>query len=154
MFDIGDRIDIVCDANQTTTVGKMDCGNQWIVEEYNLFTTSVRCPIRHESVSVANGNLARMHMIIAKRCERARIRIPLKFPFGIPLHLIKMFRKTVGDFVRDRCMEFDGIISFQQSRADVDMAYIEYVLTVASREMSYEVRLVPKITNTYSRHLT
>lgn len=137
-YEIGDSI-AVSDVDQETA---KDGSNGWIVENIDLFTTTVRFGMTREVATLWNGSLARSRIINMKRSDQAQVIINLKFGVNEPFQKIKVFRKAVEQFVKDRVQEWIEMSAFRSTRVEADLGYIEYVVVLRHRESWQQVSLV------------
>jgi hypothetical protein len=139
-YDIGDKVAI----NKVELETNLSGSNEWFVEKFDLLTTTVRsCASSQEVATIANGDLARAHITNRRRSECANIiKINLKFRVDVPIHMVKVFRAAVENFIRDRNREWIGISSFRTTRIESTLGYIEYALVLKARESWQQVRIV------------
>ena len=135
-YEIGDRI-AVSDVNEDTPP---QGSNGWVVENIDLFTTTVRYGMTRECATISNGSLARSRIINMKRSDSAQVMIYLKFGVDVPFQRVKVFRRAVERFVRDRNNEWKGMVAFRSTDVRSDLGYIEYVIVLEARESWQQVR--------------
>lgn len=73
-------------------------------------------------------------MINANRSPQAIIAIYLKFPVGVSVEKIRLCRKTIQRFVKERPREFISLLSFRATTVEQDRGYVEYKLQLQHRE--------------------
>jgi hypothetical protein len=129
-YDIGDRIS-VSDVNQDTA---KDGSNGWVVENIDLFTTTVRYGASREVATLSNGSLARSRIINMTRSDKAMVYVYLKFSVDEPYSKVKVFRSAVESFVHERPREWLCLSGFRATRVETDLGYIEYVVVLQHRE--------------------
>jgi small-conductance mechanosensitive channel len=129
-YDIGDRI-AVSDVNQDTN---MNGSLGWVVENIDLFTTTLRYGSSREVATLSNGSLARSRIINMTRSDKAQVYVYLKFSVDEPYSKVKLFRKAVESFVRERPREWICLSAFRATRVETDLGYIEYAVTLQHRE--------------------
>jgi len=74
-YDIGDRIS-VSQVDQDTNI---DGSAGWIVENIDLYTTTVRLAATRELATISNGSIARSRIINMKKSLKAQVTVYLKF---------------------------------------------------------------------------
>lgn len=148
-YEIGDRIAVSNVDQDTPNNGS----NGWIVENIDLFTTTVRFGMTREVATLSNGSLARSRIINMKRSDQAQVIISLKFGVGEPFQKIKVFRKAVEQFVKDRVQEWIEMSAFRSTRVEADLGYIEYVVVLKHRESWQQVSLVLESKAAVSRYV-
>jgi hypothetical protein len=129
-------------------VGKVDRetrlndSNGWVVEKFDILTTTVRSILTGELATIANGDLAKTRITNMRRSDCANVRIDLKFGSGVPFQSVKVFRVAVENFARDRDREWAGIVSFRSTNTESGLGYVEYELTLRTRGSWQEVSIV------------
>lgn len=106
----------------------------WYVENVDLFSTTVRFAITNEVATVSNGSLANSRVINAARSPKMLVYVQMKFGIDVPYQKVKLFRKTVEEFVKQRPRDWLSMCGFRATRVEHDLAFIEYVMVLQHRE--------------------
>lgn len=137
-YDIGDRIAISPPSDDTPPDGS----TTWYVENITLFTTTVRNAATNEVATYANGSLASLRIINARRSSNAMVTVGVKFGVEIPYEKVKVFRTVVEDFVKARPREWLSMLAFRATAIEADLGFIKYVLILQHIESWQNVGLV------------
>lgn len=129
-YDIGDRI-AVSDINIDTNT---DGSKGWIVQEIDIFTTTVRFVASREVATLSNGSLARSRIINMSRSDKAQVFVYVKFSVDEPYSKVKVFNKAVEAFVHERPREWLTLVSLRATRVEIELGYIEYVVVLQHQE--------------------
>ena len=97
-YEIGDRIAVSAIDDPAETDGSAG----WIVENIDLYTTTVRLAATREVATVSNGSLARSRIINMKRSEKALLTIFLRFSVETPFEKIMILKNAVEVYVKER----------------------------------------------------
>jgi len=97
-YEIGDRIAVSAVDDPAETDGSAG----WIVENIDLYTTTVRLAATREVATVSNGSLARSRIINMKRSEKALLTIFLRFSVDTPFEKIVILKNAVEVYVKER----------------------------------------------------
>jgi Mechanosensitive ion channel len=129
-YDIGDRISVSNAETPSDPAGAQG----WIVEDVNMFTTTVCLAATSERATVPNGVLARSRIINGARSPNAILYVTMRFAFDTPYSKVKRFRHAVDSFVRSRPREWLGLLSFRVGSIEANLGYIEYLIAIKHRE--------------------
>lgn len=79
-YGIGDCIHVSSINENTDSTGS----GWWLVEDVNLFTTSVMYIYTQERATMSNGSLANSRIINSSRSSAANLFVLIKFPIDVP----------------------------------------------------------------------
>jgi hypothetical protein len=128
--EIGDRVALSDVANDTDPAGSLG----WIIENIDLFSTTMRLGASREVATVSNGSIARLRIINMNRSDKASVMLFLKFGIETPYQKIKVFHTAVEKFVYERPREWIKSLNFRATRVESDLGYIEYIVILQHRE--------------------
>jgi len=131
-YDIGDRVCFL-DANADVDDFGPPSGG-WVVENVDLYTTTVRLGTTREYSTFANGSLASSRILNLKRSDKPNVYMYLKFTTNVTQEQLDSFRSEMTEYIRDRPREWIKLVSFRCSRVETELQYLEYVLIVQHRE--------------------
>jgi len=94
----------------------------------------VRLALTNEVATYSNGSLAGSRIINAARSPQAIVAIYLKFSVGVSYEKIRLCRKTIQKFVKQRPREWISLISFRPTDVEQDQGYVRYKLQLQHRE--------------------
>lgn len=107
-------------------------GSRAILVEY---LTGHRTLLAHDLVATyCNGSLANSRVINASRSPKAIVHIYLKFSVEVAYDKVRLFRKTIEKFVKQRPREWIALQSFRPTNVVQDQGYVEYKLQLQHRE--------------------
>lgn len=106
----------------------------WYVENVDLFTTTVRFATTNEVATVSNGSLASSRVINAARSPKMLVYVTMKFGVDVPYQKVKLFRKTMEEFVKERPRDWISMAGFRATKVEHDRGFIEYVIVLQHRE--------------------
>jgi len=121
-YEIGDRIAVSAVDDPAETDGSAG----WIVENIDLYTTTVRLAATREVATVSNGSLARSRIINMKRSEKALLTIFLRFSVDTPFEKIVILKNAVEVYVKERPQEWISLAGFRSAVIQSDLGYIQY----------------------------
>jgi len=113
---------------------KPDGSSTWYVENVDLFTTTVRFATTNEMATLSNGSLANTRVINAARSPKMLVYVYMKFGVNVPYQKVKLFRKTVEEFVKQRPRDWLSLSGFRATRVCQELGFIEYVCVLQHRE--------------------
>ncbi|MGK3746694.1 MAG: hypothetical protein ACI8RD_002264 [Bacillariaceae sp.] len=143
-YDIGDR---VCFINTSDSELKLNNGpllGGWIIEKYDLYTTTVRHGITGERSTFANGSLLLKNTRVVnwKRSQRANVLFLLKFPVHIRREQIQIFRKLIMEWIEGRPREWANLDVFRAVNVDSELKYVEYNAVIRHKESWHNYQAV------------
>jgi hypothetical protein len=119
-FSIGDGIHASNVESETSFHGSPP----WIVEDVNLFTTTVVNVWTNERATLSNGSLAN---------SQAYLYVYLKFGVDVQLARLEIFRSALEQFIRDRPREWLSLCAFRATTVEANLGYIEYIIVLQVR---------------------
>jgi hypothetical protein len=128
--EIGDRV-ALSDTNQDTDPNG---SRGWIIENIDIFTTTMRYGATREVATLTNGSIARLRIINMNRSDKASIMIFLRFGVDTSYQKIKLFHTAIEQFVFNRPREWVKTFTFRTTRVESDLGFIEYVIILQHRE--------------------
>ena len=141
-YDIGDAIH-VSDPNADTDGSG---SGWWLVEDVNLFTTTVMFSFTNERATLANGSLAGSRIINSTRSPHACLSNRIKLPIDVPYEKLQLFNDAIGQYVHNRPREWRALCSIRALNIETAQGYVEYaIVSVISLVRSLLlVRLYPR----------
>ena len=130
-YGIGDRISV----SNSESLADGGGAQGWIVEDFNMFSTSLILAATNERASISNGNLAKSRIINGGRSTKATITFTLKFGINVPFQKIEIVRQAVARFVKERPREWRSLIGFRATGIQEDQGFIQYIVILTHREM-------------------
>jgi hypothetical protein len=106
----------------------------WIVENVDLYTTTVRLGTTREYATFTNGSLANSRILNLKRSEKPNIYMYLKFTMNITQEQLNQFRTRITKFVKDRPREWIKLVSLRCTHFETEQQYLKFALIVQHRE--------------------
>ena len=131
-YDIGDKVCFLDPNSAVDNDGPP--GGGWLVENVDLYTTTVRQGTTREYATFANGSLSNSRIINLRRSDKPNIYMYLKFPLDISKEQLRDFRKGINDFIRDRPREWVKLISLRCTTFEVDSKHLKFTLILQHRE--------------------
>lgn len=83
---------------------------------------------------MSNGSLASSRIINAARSPKMLVYVYMKFGVDVPYQKVKLFRKTVEEFVKQRPRDWLSMCGFRATRVEQELGFIEYVMVLQHRE--------------------
>ncbi len=117
-FDLGDRISIV-DYNVAPD-NSDDPGyrDTWIVEDCNLFTTTLRLCRTNELSTVNNGAISNTRIVNHARSLKALVNIQLPMTIKATHEQIQIVKSALVQYIRDKPRVWSSLIDFRISKVD------------------------------------
>jgi len=121
-------------------------GGGWIVENVDLYTTTVRMGTTREYATFTNGSLANSRILNLKRSVKPNIYMYLKFTMNITQEQLDEFRRRITEFIKSRPREWIKLVSLRCTHFETDLQYLKFALIVQHREswQSYPLIQVSK----------
>lgn len=138
-YNIGDRV-VFLDPNAAMNTNGPPAGG-WIVEQVDLYTTTVRLGTTREYATFANGSLANSRIINMKRSDKPNIFMYLKFTTNVTKEKLEAFKAEMTKFIKDKPREWIRINGFRCTRVEIEQQYLEFVIIVQHREVRNSVPL-------------
>lgn len=135
-YDIGDRVCFVSTDDSELKLNNGPLLGGWIIEKYDLYTTTVRQGITGERSIFANGSmlLDNTRVVNWKRTQRAKVLFSLKFPGHIRREQIQIFRGKVIEWIDDHPCEWDNLDAFRAVNVDSELECVEYNIIIRHME--------------------
>jgi len=129
-FDLGDRISIVDCIGAPDNSDDPGYHDTWIVEDCNLFTTTIRLSRTNEVSTVNNGNIANTRIVNHGRSMRALVNIHLDMKLNVTHEQVQIVKSTIQQYIRDSPRVWVSLINFRISNVDVANDRIVYSVRV------------------------
>lgn len=131
-YDIGDKVCFM-DANADVDDFGPPSGG-WIVENVDLYTTTVRLGTTREYATFTNSSIANSRILNLKRSEKPNVYMYLKFTMNITKEQLDEFRRRITEFIKDRPREWIKLVSLRCTHFETDQQYLKFALIVQHRE--------------------
>mmetsp|Transcript_4935 Transcript_4935/g.10434 ORF Transcript_4935/g.10434 Transcript_4935/m.10434 type:complete len:1124 (-) Transcript_4935:3102-6473(-) len=125
-YDLGDRICVT----SAQLAGEPDVGENWFVEDVNLFTTTLRYAPTNTISTINNGSIANSRIINFARSRRAMVNLTLLFRTNASAKQIHLFRTALERYVKDNPRVWSSVVVFVIANIDPDTEVAEYKLRV------------------------
>jgi len=130
-YDIGDKVSFVSPDAPVSNSGPI---SGWIVENVNLYTTTVRLGSTREYATFTNGSLSNSRIVNLKRSGKANIYMYLKFTIDVSKEQLDEFRRRIIVFIKDRPREWIKVVGLRCTDIETELQYLKFVLIVQHRE--------------------
>lgn len=142
-FELGDRIVI---SNVTSTEDRDDA--TWMVERFDLFTTTLRHSASDEVTTVPNHALAHTRIVNKTQFKNAMVHVKLHFSLGFAgaSNKLERFQLDVEDFVRSRPREWMSLKGLRFTRVLAESGREEYTLTAQHRASWHHAEAIQQST--------
>jgi len=111
-FDLGDRI-AIADASDKPQDCDPGYGATWLVEDCNLFTTTLRLAKSNEIATVKNGTIADKKIINHNRSDRALVNIVLSLKSTVTHEEATIVKSAVEQYISDNPRIWAQLINFR-----------------------------------------
>jgi small-conductance mechanosensitive channel len=128
-FDLGDRISIA-DASDKPENSDPGYGATWLVEDCNLFTTTLRLSKSNEIATVKNGSIASNKIINHNRSLRALVNIVLSMKCSVTQEEAMIVKSAIEQYIRDNPRTWSTLINFRIIEMDPCNDVIRYAVRV------------------------
>jgi len=134
-YDIGDRVCFISTDDSELKLNNGPLLGGWIIEKYDLYTTTVRQGITGERTIFVNGSLLldNTRVVNWKRSQSAKVLFSLKFPGHIRREQIKIFRGKIIGWIEDHPREWDNLDVFRAVNVN-ELECVEYNIVIRHRE--------------------
>ena len=128
-FDLGDRISI---SNPNDKSGDDDPGfdDMWLVEDCNLFTTTLRLARSNEISYLNNGMLSNCKIVNHGRSVNATVNIMLHLRLEAAHEQIELFKSSLEQYIRDNPRVWTSLVFWRTAKVDPNMDKLSYALRV------------------------
>ena len=131
-YDIGDKVCFLSADAPVDDFGPPSGG--WIVENVDLYSTTVRLGSTREYATFTNGSLASSRILNLKRSEKPNIYMYLKFTMNVSQEQLDEFRRRIIVFIKDRPREWIKVVSLRCTDVETEQQYLKFALIVQHRE--------------------
>ncbi|KAK1737000.1 mechanosensitive ion channel family protein [Skeletonema marinoi] len=111
-FDLGDRI-AIADASDKPQDCDPGYGATWLVEDCNLFTTTLRLAKSNEIATVKNGTIADKKIINHNRSDRALVNIVLSLKSTVTHEEATIVKSAIEQYISDNPRIWAQLINFR-----------------------------------------
>jgi len=125
-FDLGDRISIVNCTGAPDNSGDPGYHDTWIVEDCNLFTTTLRLSRSNEISTVNNGAIANTRIVNHGRSQNAMVNVSLLMRNGVTHDQVQIVQSALEQYIRDNPRVWTGLINFRITKIDPANELIAY----------------------------
>lgn len=94
----------------------------------------MRLAATNEVATYSNGSLAGSRVINAARSPLAVVSINNKFGVRVSYSKIKLFKRTVEQFIHERPREWVTLLAMRAGSVEQDQGYIQYTIVLQHRE--------------------
>jgi len=129
-FDVGDRIALSDPNSDTNPYGSAT----WIVEDLNIFFTTLCNGATNEVATISNYALANARIINCGRSYKARVLFPIKVGIATPNRTMAIFRSAVENYINDRPSKWAEFSAFRAGRIEPELGFIEYNISVMNQK--------------------
>lgn len=129
-YDLGDRILIVSPEN----VENHGVAYSWLVEDINLFSTTLRFGNTGEVATVNNGSIAGSRIVNCARSQNALITFTFKLRLFSAENKVTLLSDAIKTYVKDRPRTWVQVVFFRPDDIDPDNAIIIYNLRIQHRK--------------------
>ena len=116
-FDLGDRI-AIGDASDKPQVNDPGYNATWIVQDCNLFTTTLRLSKSNEIATVKNGSIADKKIINHNRSDRAVVNITLSLKSSVTHEEATIIKSAIEHYIHENPRVWAGLINFRIVEVD------------------------------------
>jgi len=125
-FDLGDRISIVDCTGAPDNSGDPGYHDTWIVEDCNLFTTTLRLSRTNEVSTVNNGSIANTRIVNHGRSINACINVHLPMRIDATHDQVQIVQSALEQYIRDNPRVWACLVNFRITKVDPASEFIEY----------------------------
>mmetsp|Transcript_15231 Transcript_15231/g.22462 ORF Transcript_15231/g.22462 Transcript_15231/m.22462 type:complete len:893 (-) Transcript_15231:29-2707(-) len=127
-YDIGDRIILSAPASS------IKVGEDWIVEDINLWTTKVRHAATNKVSCLQNGYIAALSITNCNQSPNALINLELKVDIKTTnTHKLKIFRENIEDYIKKRPRSYVSLVYFRCDDMDSEQGWARFSIRVRHR---------------------
>jgi len=116
-FDLGDRISIVDYSGAPDNSGDPGYHDTWIVEDCNLFTTTLRLSRTNEVSTVTNGSIANTRIVNHGRSINALVNISLPMRLDTTNDQVQIVKSAIEQYIRDQ-RGWTALLNFRITKVD------------------------------------
>ena len=122
-FDLGDRISIVADSAGASN--NIPSHETWIVEDCNLFTTTLRLDQTNEVSTVTNGSIANQRIVNHARSVKALVNLTLPMRIDATNDQVSMVQSAIEQYIQDN-RSWASLVSFRIKEVDSGNSLLVY----------------------------
>jgi len=138
-YDIGD---VICTSSLLDRMSLADGASGAVVEDFDLFTTTLRLSQTNEVFVLPNTALSRLKIINMTCSGKALVHMKVKLAMGTSATQIQILKRVVDNFVKKRRREWVCVRDFSPSSIDDDLRYVFYSIILQHRESWQNARAV------------
>jgi len=125
-FDLGDRISIVDCTGAPDNSDDPGYHDTWIVEDCNLFTTTLRLSRTNELSTVNNGAIANTRIVNHGRSMNALVNISLPMRIEVNSEQVQIVQSALQQYIRDNPRVWASLVNFRITKVDPTNELIAY----------------------------
>ena len=133
-YGIGDRVCFVPEGTESN-VGDGPPSGGWIVEDIDLYKTTLRQGVTGERTTFPNSALLSNSRVVSwKHWHKAVVRLSMEFPASIEGDKIDLVRNHISEWIDTHSREWTSLESFRMMDTDIHQKYVKYELILRHRE--------------------
>ncbi|KAL7538906.1 hypothetical protein ACHAXR_008875, partial [Thalassiosira sp. AJA248-18] len=129
-FDLGDRISIVECTGAPDNSDDPGYHDTWIVEDCNLFTTTLRLSRTNEVSTVNNGSISNTRIVNHGRSMNAMVNISLRMNIEASHDQVQIVKLAVEQYIRDNPRVWAALMNFRITHVDPANDLLAYSMRV------------------------
>jgi small-conductance mechanosensitive channel len=129
-FDLGDRISIVDSTGPPDNSDDPGYHDTWLVEDVNLFTTTLRLSRTNEISSINNGSIANTRIVNHGRSHNALVNITLLVKIETTSDRIELLKQAIEQYIRNKPRVWSSLINFMVKGIDTAAGYVAYTVRI------------------------
>lgn len=107
-----------------------DGSTEWIVQDINLFTTTVIFHYTNEIATLSNGSIANSRVMNGARSLPAIIYVRLRFGVDTGFDKLEIFREALSQYVDRRPREWAKLLRITSRNVQADQGFVEYLIAL------------------------
>lgn len=123
-YDIGDMV-VIQPVDQPTS---WNGSTQWVVQDVDLFTTTVVFSYTNEIATLSNGSIANSRVMNGARSLPAIVYVTLRFGVDTGFDKFEIFREALSQYVDRRPREWSKLYPMISSNVQADQGFVEYLV--------------------------
>ena len=125
-FDLGDRISIVDYVGAPDNSDDPGYHDTWIVEDCNLFSTTLRLSRTNELSTVNNGAIANTRIVNHARSLHALVNVQLLMTLDVTNEQVQIVKSALLQYIRDNPRVWVRLINFRIIKVDTPNHLVVY----------------------------
>lgn len=117
-FDLGDRISIVECTGAPDNSDDPGYHNTWIVEDCNLFSTTLRLSRTNEISTVNNGTIANTRIVNHGRSPNALVNVTLRVNLAVTHEQIDILKSAMEQYITNNPRVWACLVNFRITQVD------------------------------------